>query len=66
MKWSSGKVSFTAAKGKSTKKLVLSLPKGVLKLKKAVKVGSKQTFTVYALTSAGKLVKVKVKLTAGK
>jgi len=66
VKWSSGKVSFTAAKGKSTKKLVLSLPKGVLKLKKAIKVGSKQTFTVYALTSAGKLVSVKVKLTARK
>lgn len=66
VKWSSGKVSFTAAKGKTTKKLVLSLPAGVLKLKKAVKVGSKQTFTVYALTSAGKLASVKVKLTAGK
>jgi hypothetical protein len=66
VKWSSGKVSFTAAKGKTTKKLVLSLPKGVLKLKKAVKVGSKQTFTVYGVTSAGKLVSVKVKLTAGR
>jgi hypothetical protein len=66
VKWSSGKVSFTAAKGKTTKKLVLSLPHGVLKLKKAVKVGSKQTFTVYGLTSAGKLVSVKVKLTAGR
>jgi hypothetical protein len=66
VKWSSGKVSFTAAKGKTTKKLVLSLPRGVLKLKKAIKVGSKQTFTVYGVTSAGKLVHVKVRLTAGK
>jgi hypothetical protein len=66
VKWSSGKVSFTAAKGKTTKKVVLSLPRGVLKLKKAVKVGSKQAFTVYGLTSAGKLVRVNVKLTAGK
>lgn len=66
VKWSSGKVSFTAAKGKTTRKLALSLPRGVLKLKKAMKAGSKQTFTVYGLTSAGKLVHVKVKLTAGK
>lgn len=66
VKWSAGKVSFTAAKGKTTKKLVLSLPRGVLKLKKAMKVGSKQSFTVYGLTSAGKLVHVTVKLTAGK
>ncbi|HET6507303.1 MAG TPA: hypothetical protein VFG42_10990 [Baekduia sp.] len=66
VRWSSGKVSFTAAKGKTTKKLVLSLPRGVLKLKKAMKVGSKQAFTVYGLTSAGKLVHVTVKLTAGR
>jgi hypothetical protein len=66
VRWSSGKVSFTAAKRKYTKKLVLSLPRGVLKLKKPMKVGSKQTFTVYGLTSAGKLVHVKVKLTAGR
>jgi hypothetical protein len=66
VRWASGKVSFTAAKGKTTRKLVLSLPRGVLKLKKAMKVGSKQIFTVYGLTSAGKLVHVKVKLTAGK
>lgn len=65
VRWSSGKVSFTAAKGRSTKKLVLSLPRGVLKLKQAVKVGSRQAFTVYGLTSAGKLVRVTVKLTAG-
>lgn len=66
VKWSSGKVSFTAAKGKTTRKLVLSLPRGVLELKKAVRVGSKQTFTVYGVTSAGKTVSVKVKLTAGR
>ncbi|HEY6757957.1 MAG TPA: hypothetical protein VI318_00645 [Baekduia sp.] len=66
IRWSSGKVSFTAAKGKTTRKLQLSLPRGVLKLKKKVKVGSKQTFTVYGLTSAGKLVSVKVKLKANK
>ncbi|HWI73746.1 MAG TPA: hypothetical protein VNT55_17435, partial [Baekduia sp.] len=66
VKWSSGKVSFTAAKGKTTKKLQLTLPRGVLKLKKAIKVGSKQTFTVYGLTSAGKLVSVKVKLKAAR
>lgn len=66
VKWSSGKVSFTAAKGKTTRKVVLSLPRGVLKLKKAMKAGSKQTFTVYGLTSAGKLVSVKVRLTAGR
>ena len=50
VKWASGKVSFTAAKGKTARKVVLSLPRGVLKLKKAVKVGSKQAFTVYGLT----------------
>lgn len=66
VKWSSSKVSFTGAKGTKTKKIVLSLPTGVLKIKKSIKVKSKQTFTVYGLTTAGKLVSVKVKLTAGR
>jgi hypothetical protein len=65
-KWSNGKISFTAAKGAKTRKLQLTLPRGVLKIKKKIKVGSKQTFTVYGLTTAGKLVSVKVKLRAGK
>ena len=66
VKWSSSKVSFTGAKGTRTKKIVLSLPTGVLKLKRSIKVRSKQTFTVYGLTTAGKLVSVKVRLTAGR
>ncbi|WCB92178.1 hypothetical protein DSM104299_00867 [Baekduia alba] len=66
VKWSSGKVSFTGAKGAKTRKLTLTLPRGVLKLKHAIKVHSKQTFTVYGLTTAGKLISVKVKLTAGR
>jgi hypothetical protein len=64
VKWSAGKISFTAAKGTKSTKLQLSLPRGVLKLKKKIKVNSKQTFTVYGLTTAGKLVSVKVKLKA--
>jgi hypothetical protein len=66
VKWSSGKIAFTGAKGAKTRKLTLSLPRGVLQLKKKVKVGSKQTFTVYGLTTANKLISVKVKLKAGK
>ena len=66
VKWSSSKVSFTGAKGTKTRKIVLSLPKGVLKIKKSIKVKSKQTFTVYGLTTAGKLVSVRVRLTAGR
>ncbi len=66
VKWSSSKVSFTGAKGTRTKKIVLSLPRGVLKLKRSIKVRSKQTFTVYGLTTAGKLVSVRVRLTAGR
>jgi hypothetical protein len=66
VKWSSGKISFTAAKGAKTNKLTLTLPRGVLKIKHKIKVNSKQTFTVYGLTTAGKLVSVKVKLKATK
>jgi hypothetical protein len=66
LKWSAGKIAFTAAKGTKTTKLQLSLPRGVLKLKKKIKVNSKQTFTVYGLTTAGKLIPVKVKLKATK
>jgi hypothetical protein len=66
VKWSSSKISFTGAKGTKTTKIVLSLPRGVLKIKRSIKVKSKQTFTVYGYTTAGKLVSVRVKLTAGK
>jgi hypothetical protein len=66
VKWSSSKVSFTGAKGTRTKKITLSLPAGVLKLKKSIKVKSKQAFTVYGYTTAGRLVSVKVRLTAGR
>jgi hypothetical protein len=66
VKWSSSKISFTGAKGTKTKKIVLSLPKGVLKVKGSIKVKSRQTFTVYGYTTAGKLVSVRVKLTAGR
>ena len=66
VRWSSGKLAFTAAKGKTTKKLQLSLPRGVLKLKQPIKVGSRQAFTVYGLTSAGRLVSVKATLKAAR
>jgi hypothetical protein len=66
VKWSRGKISFTAAKGAKTKKLQITLPRGVLRMKKAIKVGSKQTFTVYGVTTSGKLVSAKVRLKAGK
>jgi hypothetical protein len=64
VKWTAGKISFTGAKGTKTKKLQLTLPRGVLRIKHKIKVNSKQTFTVYGLTTAGKLIKVKVKLKA--
>jgi hypothetical protein len=66
VRWSSSRISFTGAKGTRTKKIVLSLPRGVLKIKRSIKVRSRQTFTVYGLTTAGKLVSVRVRLTAGR
>ena len=64
VKWAGGKIAFTGAKGTKTKKLQLTLPRGVLRIKHRIKVNSKQTFTVYGLTTAGKLISVKVRLKA--
>jgi hypothetical protein len=66
VKWSAGKISFTGAKGTKTRKLTLTLPRGVLRIKNKMKVGSTQTFTVYGLGTDGKLTAVKAKLKAGK
>ena len=64
VKWAAGKIAFTGAKGTKTKKLQLTLPRGVLRIKHRIKVNSRQTFTVYGLTTAGKLISVKVRLKA--
>jgi hypothetical protein len=66
VKWSAGKISFTGAKGTKTRNLTLTLPRGVLRIKNKMKVGSTQTFTVYAVGTDGKLTAVKAKLKAGK
>jgi hypothetical protein len=66
VKWASGKISFTTAKGTSSRKLQLTLPAGVLRMAHKIKVNSKQTFTVYGVTTTGKLIPVKIKLKATK
>ncbi|MCW2994269.1 MAG: hypothetical protein JWQ18_1764 [Conexibacter sp.] len=66
VKWSAGRVAFTAPKGKSSRSLSVTLPKGVLKLTRKIKAGSSQTFTVTGITTDGKTVTAKVKVKAAK
>jgi hypothetical protein len=60
----SGRLSFKTPKGKSTKSLSVSLPRGILKLGKGktIKVGQKLTFTIRAVGTNGKAETVKLTL----
>jgi hypothetical protein len=66
VKWSSGRVAFTAPKGKTARTMSVTLPRGVLRLKKKVKTGSTQTFTVTGVLGNGKTVSAKIKVKAAK
>jgi hypothetical protein len=61
-----GRVAFSAPKGKSLRSMSVKLPRGTLKLRKRVKVGSTQTFTVTGVKADGKTVTVKIKVKATK
>jgi hypothetical protein len=66
VKWSAGRVAFTAPKGKSARTLTVTLPRGVLRIARRIKAGSTQTFTVTGVTTAGKTVTAKIKVKAAK
>jgi hypothetical protein len=64
--WSKGRIAFKAPKGKTARALQITLPKGVLRLKRKIKSGSSQTFTVTGIGSDGKTVSAKIKVQAAK
>jgi hypothetical protein len=64
--WSKGRVVFKAPKGKTARAVQLTLPKGVLRLKRKIKSGSSQTFTVTGIRSDGKTVSAKIKVKAAR
>jgi hypothetical protein len=66
VKWSAGRVAFNAPKGKTARTMSITLPRGVLRLKKKVKTGSTQTFTVTGVLSTGKTVSAKIRIKAAK
>jgi hypothetical protein len=66
VRWLNGRIAFTMPKGKSARAAQVTLPKGLLRLKRKIKTGSTQTFTVTGITSAGKTVTAKVKVKAEK
>jgi hypothetical protein len=66
VKWSAGRVAFTAPKGKSARTLDVTLPRGVLRIVRRIKAGSTQTFTVTGVTTAGKKVTAKIKVKAAR
>jgi hypothetical protein len=66
VRWLSGRVAFDAPKGRSSRTMQITLPKGTLKLKRTIRTGSTQTFTVTAIKSDGKTVTAKIKVKAAK
>jgi hypothetical protein len=64
--WSKGRIVFKARKGATSRSPQLSLPKGVLRLKRKVKTGSTQTFTVTGIKADGKSVSAKIKVKAAR
>jgi hypothetical protein len=64
--WKSGRLAFNAPKGKSARTLTVTLPKGVLRLRRTIKSGSTQTFTVTGVLTSGKTVSAKVKVKAAR
>jgi hypothetical protein len=66
VRWSKGRVVFKAPRGRSSRTLQLTLPRGVLRLKRKIKIGSSQTFTVTGIGADGKVVSAKIKVKAAK
>jgi hypothetical protein len=64
--WSKGQIVFKAPKGRTSRSPQLSVPKGVLRLKRKVKVGSTQTFTVTGIRADGTRVSTKIKVKAAR
>ncbi|WP_324342078.1 hypothetical protein [Baekduia sp.] len=66
VRWSKGRIAFKAPKGKTARAIQLTLPRGVLRLKRKVKSGSSQTLTVTGIRSDGKTVSAKIKVKAAR
>jgi hypothetical protein len=66
VKWAGGRIAFTAPKGQTMRSLQVTLPKGVLRLKRKIKLGSSQTFTVTGIRADGTTVSAKVKVKAAR
>jgi hypothetical protein len=64
--WSKSRVTFKAPRGKTSRTLQITLPKGTLRLKRKIKSGSSQTFTVTGIGADGKSVSAKVKIKAAR
>jgi len=66
IKVTSGRPTFSTPRGKSTKSLSVSLPRGILKMVHRIKVGQKVSFTIRVVNTAGKAESVKVTMKARK
>jgi hypothetical protein len=66
VRWSKGRIVFKAPKGRTARALQVTLPKGVLRLKRKVAGGSSQTFTVTGVRADGKTVSARIKVKAAR
>jgi hypothetical protein len=66
IKLKSGRLAFDAPKGKTARTVQLTLPSGVLRLRRAIRSGSRQSFKVAAVLSTGKTVSVTIKVKAAR
>jgi hypothetical protein len=64
IRYSAGKLVFRAPAQTTSKALQVTLPRGVLKLRKKLKAGAKVTFALSATTAAGKTVKTTITIKA--
>jgi hypothetical protein len=64
VRWSNGRVSFKAPSGKTARALQVTLPKGVLALKRKIRSGSSQAFTVTGIGADGKTVSARITVKA--
>jgi hypothetical protein len=66
IRYTNGRLSFKAPKGKSTRSIRVTLTSKVLRMKKAIKVGQRVTLSLTAIGSNGKATPVKITLRARK
>jgi hypothetical protein len=64
--WSKGRVVFKAPKGTTARAIQVTLPKGTLRVKRKIKSGSTQTFTVTGIGADGKSVTATIKVKAAR